>query len=153
MTRFRSTYLLIGLFVVLLLFVVFFENDNKDLERRQEQESTPYYTTEMVDQIEELTFSKAEETLTIKRDGEDYFSVMSADRSYRIDPAEEEQLLQELKELPLGSVASRNQDNWDKYGVGEGSDRIRIRLSGDEDSELFIGNPATSYGSSYMRRN
>jgi len=36
MTRFRSTYLLIGLFVVLLLFVVFFENDNKDLERRQD---------------------------------------------------------------------------------------------------------------------
>lgn len=149
-SRFRSTYWLLGFFVILLLVVLFFGTEGADKSRRRANVDAPFLKSSQLENMSSISFaSSGAEDLHLERDDESQWTV----GSFLVDKRESDQLIEALMELPTGKVVSKNKDNWYKYGLSEGSTSdIILSTDNEEVAQLFVGSRGPSFQTLYVRR-
>lgn len=152
-SRFRSTALLGGIFVILLLFVVFYENDGADQKRREAQIDRPVMSQQELNSIDGVVMTQNDERVELKKDSGVWMLVMDQ-KQYRLDAEKASALEESLQGLPVGMVVSRNKENWSQYGFGtEQESEMVLSKAGEPVMTLVMGGSGTSYNSFYLRRN
>ena len=148
--RFRPTFYLAFVFLLLLLFVVFYGNDSVQQKRIQERYSSPFISKELVSKVDtiRLTHTGSDDKVFTLKDGDWYLD------SSLLDSTASEDFLNSIEDMPVGSISSRNPDNWESYNVDD-ENAYRLVLM-DSDTELYsfyFGRPGQSSQSIYLRRN
>ena len=151
MIKFRSTYILLALFLLLLAIVLFYGNEGAEKKRIQSEESKPVFQTTQVDSFDKVVFVKSQnDELTLVRKENSWLIYDD-----NIDPGEIDALKKSLKELPVGQKVSRNKESWDKYGL-TGDEKTRQVILSPPDGvpliHLYLGNSGPSFQSFYMRK-
>lgn len=148
MKAFRSTSLLLGIFVLLLLVVVLFGTDNAEKRRNESQTSAPVLSEQQVRQVDQIVFSPAgAEEVTLVKDGEVWMV-----NGVRVDKSEQEKLEQAIANVETGKMVSKTKENWDKYGVTEGASQVRFMAGEQVVSTQYFGSVGPSYQTVYVRR-
>jgi len=148
MKAFRSTSILLGIFVLLLLVVVLFGTDRAEKRRIDTQTSAPVLSERQVRQIDQIVFSPAgAEEVTLMKDEEVWMV-----NGVLVDKPEQEKLEEALMNMETGKMVSKSMDNWDKYGVTENASSVRFLANEQEISAQYFGSVGPSYQSVYVRR-
>lgn len=148
MKKFSSTFILLGVFVLLLLVVVFFTSDGAKQRRDEKAEMKPLLPSSVIDTMTKVVFVSQGDELVLERAEGGEWKVGDV----IVDPDEQKKLLDVLAQLPRGKVVSRTKANWSKYGLeGETGSVVKL-LKGDvELANLFIGTPGPTYKQMYLR--
>lgn len=155
-SRFRSTYILLGIFLILFLIVVFFENDGADKKKINERLDRPVFTQSQLDSLDKITFisTPADESAELVPGG---LSILIEDELWTVegqpvDAGQQDRLWEMLRKLPAGKVVSKNKANWDKYGLTDDLAKKALLYDGDNlISTLYFGSPGTSYVNVHIR--
>lgn len=148
-SQFRSTYLLTGLFIVLLLIVVFYENTGSDKERKSAEIDRPLLNEQQITSIDEVVFQtpKREVRLSLSDDGS-----AQIDDGGLVDRDEWSGIEEELMGLSVGRVVSKNKENWVKYGLGEGLQKtLVVYADGSDLLTMYFGAGGNTPRSVYAR--
>ena len=57
-SRFSTTYILLGIFFILLIIVVFFENEGVDRKKAVEDQQRVFFTEHQISGVDKIVFSK-----------------------------------------------------------------------------------------------
>ncbi|MDP2690839.1 MAG: DUF4340 domain-containing protein [bacterium] len=149
-SRFRKTALFLGIFVLLLLLVIFYAGEGAQVKRQASDEARPVLTESVLSKVRTLSFlPPSQEALSLQLSDEGHWTV----EGYRLDEEEFSQFFDSLKALPMGKLVSMNQLNWEKYGVDESS-ATALDLqdaSGITLTKLFLGNSGPGMKTFYLR--
>ena len=153
---FKTTYLLLGIFAVLLVVVIFFENSSVDKKKIETGESKPIFTESQVTSINKVEFvnptieGKDPELITLIRGTDGKWTV----NGFVIASDEESRLYEYLRGSGIGKVVSKNEVNWDKYELTDDKAKKAVIYAGDSPiSTLYFGSMGTNYQTVYSRRN
>ncbi|MDF2379440.1 MAG: DUF4340 domain-containing protein [Candidatus Gracilibacteria bacterium] len=148
-SRFRSTYLFAGLFVVLLLFVVFFENEGSDKARKNAKTDKAILSEQQLESLDQVVIKSPEiETVLLTENGTDF----TLEDGSVVDRDESSVLLEELIGLSVGTVVSKNKENWQKYGLTDDTQKMLVLSNGEENYlKMYFGNGGNTSTALYAR--
>ncbi len=149
---FRSTFLFLGAFVLLLGFVLFFANDSVDKRSKESRLMRPYLTSSQQMSLDEFRFLSGERQLVFSDSDGIWMVSDGSDVSYPVDDQQLELVLASVREFPKGKTVSRNEENWPDYGILETSDRVQLFVSDTPVLEFRIGSQGTNSQSFYAKR-
>jgi len=150
-SRFRSTYILLVLLVVLLGTVLFYASEGADQRRKTNRVEKLVMTESQIEDLTKITLQRAgTELVTLQLSDEKQWLIEES----LVDQDEFVQLEASLQLLPLGEVVSKNPANWSKYGVDEASAAVITLYEGEEQiAQYFFGRPGSRSQSLHLRRN
>lgn len=151
MKKFGTTFVLLGIFVLLLTFVFFFGSDAADKKRAQSEIDEPVLSERQINDLDQIIFqSKDGEPVTLSKRENDVWVLNES----HVDMDEQENLFELLRNLPRGRIVSRSQDNWGNYNLTDELASKIILMSRDaEVAKFYVGSMGTSTQNVYMRRN
>ncbi len=149
---FRSTFLCLGAFVVLLGFVLFFANDSVDKRSKEARLMKPVLSASAFQAVDRFHFLSADQQVVFSQADDAWTVGDSQEALFPVDPDQLAAVLTSLEGFPRGKAVSHNAENWSDYGILETSDRVQL-YSGDQSVlEFQIGSPASSSQSFYSKR-
>ncbi|MDZ4217007.1 MAG: hypothetical protein U1C97_01655, partial [Candidatus Gracilibacteria bacterium] len=100
-SRFRKTALFLGIFVLLLLLVIFYAGEGAQVKRQASDEARPVLTESVLSKVRTLSFlPPSQEALSLQLSDEGHWTV----EGYRLDEEEFSQFFDSLKALPMGKL-------------------------------------------------
>jgi len=147
MKPFRSTIILLGVLLFLLLVFVFFASDSAEKKRNTSLIEKPLLSDRQLKRIDHVVISPDQgESVTLFKKNDTWFL-----DDVLVDRDEQEKLYEVLKTLSIGKVVSKSRDNWSKYGLSEETSSVAL-MSGEETVAIvFLGSVGPDYQSHYVR--
>jgi|CXWL01.1.fsa_nt_gi hypothetical protein len=152
MIRFKSTVILLTVFLALLAVVVFYANDGADKKRSARDQGRPLLSTLSFQDVTEITLTKSsKEPVILQRDDVDPLSWRITEEL--VEPKEMDAFLNALTQLPMGKRVSKNSDSWEGYGLlAEAFDTVVLANGTGEIAKLHLGYPGPASLSFYIRK-
>jgi hypothetical protein len=148
-----KTYWLFGFFVVLLLVVVFLDNDTVERNNKLERAAELRYSDTYFDDVTayEIASSSSSTVVRLFKEGDDWM-VSSDGSTYRVYERRFNEMLEDLRELSRGVLVSKTDDSWESFSVDEDS-AGRLKAFEDDDVvlDVFIGKSGPSRNDTFLR--
>ncbi|MDP3975899.1 MAG: DUF4340 domain-containing protein [bacterium] len=150
-SRFRSTYALLAVLVVLGLVFYFFTSEGASRQRRDSSEGSPYFTESQIDSVTRVVMYRPGSYMTLEQqEGGDW--LIKGEQTYKAADEQRENLFRALRQLPVGKLLSQNAENWSKYGLGDENKRGVELFAGEEKiARIYFGDFGPIYSQVYIR--
>jgi hypothetical protein len=148
---FITTYWVLGVFVVLLIVVVFVDNDALERRAKVNEAKSPLYSEDLIESVDAFEFVSSKGT-TLLRLVDDAWNVSVDGVSFLADSSQILELMSILKSFSRGVLVSKTDDTWDSFNVAV-PPKLRFKAF-SEDSliiDLFVGNRGRSRNDEYVR--
>jgi hypothetical protein len=145
---FKSTFLLFGAFLILLLIVFFYASDGaRESSQRNEVEQS-YLSLSVIESMDRLEISNTTELVSSFSIDDGVWSL----EGRSIDKGLQDDVIGELLGIPTGRSVSRNTENWSEYGLDQSFASIVLYQGEEILSTLRFGKQTAGPGGLYMRR-
>ncbi len=144
----KNTYLLIGIFAVLVLAAIILMN--RPGERNISADNSQFLFAIDSVSVDKVVLQSPLSTVTLVKKGSEWF--LSEPVEYRADQSSVTLLIHQSKNLDAKEIVSNNPDKRSIFQVDSTGTLVRIFQNGQEHAAFVVGKTGQSYAETYVRK-
>ena len=148
----RTTVILFGIFIILLVFVYFFEGPLSKRDQRKVKEATTLFPDFKKDKATKVEAKSSTQEVSLKKKEEGW--LISNTDGFTADPKLVTTALDTVKNFTRENMASKNPEKQELFEV-TGGKGLEVKVSGADENILahfYIGKTGPDFFSTYLRK-